>query len=168
MPRGFSSKFYVHHIRSHGTEMRPKTDGKACKAIPAFPRGQSRCRGDLTLSPYAFEKPGTGAAVDSQPRRAFSAKSALRGEAKAIRRRAELADGMSEAEGTPDLPWARPGGLGVASSGPSTCSITLVMSRPRWPTDEDGRSLCRLPNESRTRRRPSFLLRYRRLRVVIR
>ncbi len=119
MPRGFSSKFYVHHIRSHGTETRPKTDGKACKAIPAFPRGQSPCQEDLTLSPCAFEKPGTGAAVDSQPRRAFSAKSALRGEAKAIRRRAELADGMSEAEGTPDLPWARPGGLGVAKSGSS-------------------------------------------------
>ncbi len=77
--------------------MRPKTDGKACKAIPAFPRGQSRYQEDLTLSPYAFEKPGTSVAVNSQPRRAFSAKSALRGEAKAIRRRAELADGMSEA-----------------------------------------------------------------------
>ncbi len=114
MPRGFSSKFRVYHIWSHGTEMRPKTHGKACKAIPAFPRGQSLCQEDLTRLPYAFEKLGTSVAANSRPRRAFSAKSALRGKAEAIRRRAELADGMSEARGAPDLT------LGM--SGRSGCS----------------------------------------------
>ncbi len=108
MPRAFSSKLRVHHIWSHGTEMRPKTHGKACKAIQAFPRGQSLCQDDLTLSPYAFEKLGTSVAVNSRPRRAFSARSAPRGEAEAIRRRAELADGMSEAGGRPDVPEAWP------------------------------------------------------------
>ena len=79
--------------------MRTKTYGKVREAIPAFPRGQSRCQEDLTLSPYAFEKPGTNVAVNSQPRPAFSAKCALRDEAEAIDRKPDIGARMSVAGG---------------------------------------------------------------------
>ncbi len=40
-----------------------------------------------------------------------------RGEAEAITRKSDIADGMSEAGGIPDLPWASPEGPFIAISG---------------------------------------------------
>ena len=42
-----------------------------------------------------------------------------RGEAEAITRKSDIADGMSEAGGIPDLPWASPEGPFIAKSGSS-------------------------------------------------
>ncbi len=44
---------------------------------------------------------------------------------------------LSALEPTPDVLEGWLERAIIASSGPSTCSITLVMSRPRWPTDEE-------------------------------